>query len=177
MASTATKADPVALLKEDHTLVKGLFDKFESAKSEGPKVKAARQALIELKVHAAIEEEIFYPAFDKQLGNKEAHEVYLEAEEEHHVAHMLIAELDGLADDDEHFEAKFTVLAENVRHHIEEEETQMLPKAKELGKELLMQLGEQMATRKKELMSAYSRGEDPMKGMMAGKMTAKAGAR
>ena len=166
MATTATK-DPVALLKEDHTMVKALFDKFESAKSEGPKVKAARQALIELKVHAAIEEEIFYPAFDKEISNKEAHEVYLEAEEEHHVAHVLIAELDALADDDEHFEAKFTVLAENVRHHIEEEETQMLPKAKALGKELLSQLGEQMATRKKELMAAYSRGEDPMKKKMA----------
>lgn len=165
MPTTATKTDPVTMLKDDHKEVKGLFDKFESARSEGPKIKAARQALIELKVHAAIEEEIFYPAFDKQLGNKEAHEVYLEAEEEHHVAHMLIAELDGLPDDDEHFEAKFTVLAENVRHHIEEEEKQMLPKAKELGKDMLMQLGEKMAARKKDLMAAYSRGEDPMKKM------------
>ena len=171
MPTTATSTDPVALLKEDHKEVKALFDKFESARSEGPKIKAARQALIELKVHAAIEEEIFYPAFDKQISNKEAHDVYLEAEEEHHVAHMLITELDALPDGDEHFEAKFTVLAENVRHHIEEEETQMLPKAKELGKEMLTQLGQQMATRKKELLAAYSRGENPMSKM------AKAGAR
>lgn len=51
---------PIQLLKSDHQAVKELFDKFESAKSEGPKVKAARQAIVELKVHAAIEEDIFY---------------------------------------------------------------------------------------------------------------------
>ncbi len=165
MATTATtKSDPVALIKADHEEVKGLFDKFESAKSQGPKVKAARQALIELKVHAAIEEEIFYPAFDKETSDKEAHDIYLEAEEEHHVAHMLVGELEALPDDDEHFEAKFTVLMENVRHHIMEEEKEMLPKAKSLGKERLEELGQQMATRKKELMAAFSRGENPMQG-------------
>ena len=170
MATSATKTDPVALIKEDHVKVKDLFEKFEQAKSSGPKVKAARQAIIELKVHAAIEEEIFYPAFDQETNEKEAHDIYLEAEEEHHVAHMLIAELDSLPDDHEHFEAKFTVLAENVKHHIQEEEKEMLPKAKGLGKERLESLGQEMATRKKELMAAYTRGEDPLKDMMAKKL-------
>lgn len=170
-ASTAT--DPIRLLKSDHDAVKELFDKFESAKSQGPKVKAARQAIVELKVHAAIEEDIFYPAFDKEMKAGEAHDIYLEAEEEHHVAHVLIAELDAMPDDHEHFEAKFTVLAENIRHHIKEEETEMLTKAKEMGKDRLAELGEQMQARKKELMSAYSRGEDPLKGKGL-KATAKA---
>lgn len=169
---TTSSTDPVALLKSDHEEVKALFDKFEKAKSQSPKVKAARQALTELKIHAAIEEEIFYPAFDKETSEKEAHDIYLEAEEEHHVAHMLIAELDGMPDDHEHFEAKFTVLAENVRHHIEEEEKEMLPKAKVLGKDRLSELGQAMASRKKELKSAYAAGQDPL-----GKTPMKAGAR
>lgn len=163
MPATAV-TDPVRLLKDDHQAVKELFDKFESARSEGPKVKAARQAIVELKVHAAIEEDIFYPAFDKEVKSSEAHDIYLEADEEHHVAHVLIAELDAMPDDHEHFEAKFTVLAENIRHHIKEEETEMLTKAKEMGKDRLAELGEQMQARKKELMAAYSRGEDPLKG-------------
>lgn len=143
--------DPVSLLKDDHKAVKALFDTFEQAKSDPPKKKAARKALIELKVHAAIEEEIFYPAFDKQLKNEEAHDIMLEAEEEHHVVHVLIAELDKMPDDHEHFDAKFTVLAENVRHHIKEEETEMLPKAAKMPAELLGRLGEQMDRRKREM--------------------------
>ena len=170
--ATAVSTDPVALLKSDHDEVKGLFDKFENAKSMAPKAKVARQAIVELKIHAAIEEEIFYPAFDKESGGEESHDIYLEAEEEHHVVHLLIAELDSMADDDEHFEAKFTVLLENVRHHIEEEESEMLPKAKSLGKERLAALGQEMAERKKELKKAYSAGEDPL-----GKSAAMAGGR
>jgi hypothetical protein len=162
--ATATKTDPVKLLKSDHEEVKGLFDKFEAARSDATKARYARQAITELKIHAAIEEDIFYPAFDAEAKSSEAHDIYLEAEEEHHVAHVLIAELDALPDDDEHFEAKFTVLAENIRHHIKEEETEMLTKAAALGKERLGELGEQMQARKMELKAAYERGEDPLKG-------------
>jgi hemerythrin superfamily protein len=153
-ATSAT--DPVALLKEDHKAVKELFDKFEQAKSDGPKKKAAREAIRELKVHAAIEEEIFYPAFDAQFEDEDSHFIKLEAEEEHHVVHVLIGELDRMRDDDEYFDAKFTVLAENVRHHIKEEETEMLPKAKALGTERLRELGTQMMARKKELTAQLS---------------------
>ncbi len=148
--ATATLTDPVTLLKEDHVKVKGLFDKFENAKSDGAKKNAARKAIAELKVHAAIEEEIFYPAYDKALSSEEAHDILLEADEEHHVVHLLIDELDRMSDDDENFDAKFTVLAENVRHHIEEEEKEMLPKASKMEKNLLTQLAEQMSIRKKE---------------------------
>jgi len=141
--------DPIAMLKEDHDEVKALFDKFESAKSASPKIKAARQAIMELKIHAAIEEEIFYPAFGQH--EKQYEDILLEGEEEHHVQHVLIGELDGMDDNDEHFDAKFTVLAENVRHHIKEEETEMLPKAAKMPGALLTDLGEQMKERKEAL--------------------------
>src|SRR5690349_882993 len=150
--ATATKTDPIKLLKSDHEEVKGLFDKFEAARSDATKARYARQAITELKIHAAIEEDIFYPAFDAEAKSSEAHDIYLEAEEEHHVAHVLIAELDALPDDDEHFEAKFTVLAENIRHHIKEEETEMLPQAKK-AKLDMEELGAQMQERKQELKS------------------------
>ena len=84
------------------------------------------RARTELKIHAALQEELFYPAVRKPVGK----EVVNEADEEHHVAKLLIAELDRMDGSESHFDAKFTVLAENVRHHIKEEEDEMLPKAK-----------------------------------------------
>src|SRR5437764_8717544 len=115
----------VALLKEDHDRVKELFDRFEEARTRPAKLKIVRAALVELKVHAAIEEELFYPAVRKPVGK----EIMNEADEEHHVAKLLTAELDAMDGSESHFDAKFKVLAENVRHHIEEEEHEMLPKA------------------------------------------------
>ena len=83
----------VKLLKADHDEVKGLFDAFEAAKGRPAKVKIVRRALTELKVHAALEEEIFYPTVRARVGK----EVMNEADEEHHVAKLLIAELDRMA--------------------------------------------------------------------------------
>jgi len=115
----------IALLKKDHDTVKGLFDKFEKAESRPAKTKIVTQALAELKTHAAIEEEIFYPAVRKPVGN----DIMNEADEEHHVAKVLIAELEEMDGHEDHYDAKFTVLAENVRHHIKEEEN--VPKVAE----------------------------------------------
>lgn len=144
--------DPIAMLKEDHVKVKGLFDEFEAARTPRSKQRIAREAIIELDVHAGIEEEIFYPAFMAESEAEETEEITLEAEEEHHVVHVLIAELkEMLGSEDPRFEAKFTVLAENVRHHIKEEETQMLPKARKLGKARLAELGAEMMQRREVL--------------------------
>ncbi len=116
----------VALLKDDHDRVQDLFDRFEQAKGRAAKTRIVRQALTELKVHAAVEEELFYPAVRKAVGK----DVMNEADEEHHVAKLLIAELDRMDGSESHFDAKFRVLAESVRHHIREEENEMLPKAR-----------------------------------------------
>lgn len=134
------------LLKEDHKRVKTLFDRFEKAKTRGAKWKIVREALEELKVHAAIEEEIFYPAVRKPVGK----DLMNEADEEHHVAKLLIAELDTMDGTESHYEAKFVVLAENVRHHIKEEENEMLPKA-EKTKVDFEALAEKMQRRKDRL--------------------------
>ena len=115
-----------ALLKKDHDTVKDLFDRFEHAEGRPAKKKIVDRALVELKVHATIEEEIFYPAIRKPVGK----DMMNEADEEHHVAKVLIAELEAMDGRETHYDAKFTVLAENVRHHIKEEEREVFPKAK-----------------------------------------------
>lgn len=136
----------ISILIKDHDRVKALFDRFEKVDAAGEKEKIIREALTELKIHAVIEEEIFYPALRKQVGK----ELMNEADEEHHVARVLIAELDRDGRTDDHREAKFTVLAESVRHHIREEENEMLPKAK--GIEIDFEaLGRQMLERKADL--------------------------
>lgn len=115
------------LLKKDHDTVKDLFDQFENAEGRPAKKKIVDQALAELKVHAAIEEEIFYPAVRRPVGK----DTMNEADEEHHVAKVLIAELEEMDGRETHYDAKFTVLAENVRHHIKEEEGEVFSKAKD----------------------------------------------
>jgi hemerythrin-like domain-containing protein len=136
----------IAILIRDHDKVKALFDSFEKAESSAEKEKIICEAVTELKIHAGIEENIFYPAVRKQVGK----DLMNEADEEHHVARVLIAELDLSGSADDHREAKFTVLAESVRHHIKEEEGEMLPKAKSLHIDF-EKLGQQMLERKKEL--------------------------
>jgi len=136
----------IAILLKDHDKVKALFDKFEKAKSTAQKEKLIAAALDELKLHAIVEEEIFYPAIRKHVGK----DVMNEADEEHHVARVLIAELDHGRRNDDHRHAKFTVLAENVRHHIGEEEREVLPKAKALKLDFEA-LGQQILERKADL--------------------------
>ena len=136
----------IAILLKDHDHVKELFDTFEKAKSTAEKEKIIAAALTELKMHAVIEEEIFYPAVRAHVGK----DLMNEADEEHHVARVLIAELDRDGRANDHRDAKFTVLSENVRHHIKEEENEVLPKAKELKIDFEA-LGRRMLERKTSL--------------------------
>src|SRR6202049_4733516 len=145
---TNEENDAIAMLKRDHDNVKALFDQFEKAERKAEKQKIVKQALEELRIHSTLEEELFYPAVREQLKNG----IMNEADEEHHVAKVLIAELDAMNVDNDHFDAKFTVLSESVRHHIKEEEDQMLPKVRDLKIDF-QALGERMQRRKDELKS------------------------
>jgi hypothetical protein len=144
-----TAPNAISLLKSDHQAVKELFDKFEESSNSSAKVKIVEKALMELKVHAAVEEQLFYPALRQVIDDKEG--IMEEADEEHHVAKVLIAELEKMTGDEQHWEAKFKVLAESVRHHIKEEEGKMFRQARETEIDLGT-LGDQMATLKEELM-------------------------
>jgi hemerythrin superfamily protein len=145
--------DAMSLLKEDHRKVKKLLAELESTTERGVKTREELFMKVkqELVVHEAIEEEIFYPALKEHPKTKE---IALEGYEEHHVVDTVMAEIEGVAYDDEKWGAKFTVMKENLEHHIEEEEGEMFKQAKQVfGQDELTQLGESMKARKEDLMS------------------------
>lgn len=142
--------DAITLLKNDHKAVNELFKKFEKAGDNAHKTKAklVEQIIHELAVHAAIEELAFYP-FIKGVSPDLTDDV-LESLEEHHVVKWLLSELEGMSPKDERFDAKVTVLIENVRHHVEEEEQDMFPRVRKmLSRSDLQELGEALANAKK----------------------------
>jgi hemerythrin-like domain-containing protein len=145
---TKDKTNAIAMLKEDHEKVKELFEKFENANGSATKTKIVADALMELKVHATVEEQLFYPAVRQQIDDEEG--IMDEADEEHHVAKVLIAELEKMRGDEGHWEAKFKVLAESVRHHIKEEEGKVFKEAKKTDIDFDI-LGGRMANLKAEL--------------------------
>jgi hemerythrin superfamily protein len=137
--------DAITLLKDDHRTVKGLFRKFEQAgdRAYATKQKLVEQITEELSVHAAIEEQIFYPSVRQAI--EEAEGDVLESLEEHHIVKWTLSELEGMDPKDERYDAKVTVLIESVRHHIGEEEGDMFPKVrKALSRTQLAELGDLM---------------------------------
>jgi hemerythrin superfamily protein len=137
------------MLAEDHKKVKKMFDQFEKIKEEDDD---AKQMLIEkccaeLTIHAQLEEELFYPALRNTI---EELDLVDEAEVEHATAKQLISELSSMQPGDALYEAKFTVLGEYVKHHIEEEEKEIFAKAKKSGLDLEA-MAEEAKERKMEL--------------------------
>ena len=142
--------DAIALLKADHADVEKLFKRFESLGPRAKKTKAdvAQKVISALSQHAVIEEQILYPTVRERLPDEE--DTVLESLEEHHVVKWVLSELDGLTPDDERFDAKFTVMAESVRHHVKEEERELFPKLRKgFKKAELDALGEQLAAAKR----------------------------
>jgi iron-sulfur cluster repair protein YtfE (RIC family) len=146
-------ADPMRILKDDHERVDSLFKRFEKLRSETDnpeKEMIVRQACAELKIHATLEEEIFYPAAREILVEEYA-DIMDEAEVEHASIKDLVEQLESIGDDGPLFDAKFIVLAEYVRHHVKEEEGEMFPKLKKAKLLDAEALAEEMKTRREEL--------------------------
>ena len=130
------------MLKEDHQAVERLFKRFEKAGDRvfAEKRRLADQIVEALSRHAAIEEQVFYPVARATVPGTE--DVVLESLEEHHIVKWVLSELDGMDPAGERFDAKMTVLIENVRHHVEEEEHEFFPKVRaELDRKALAELG------------------------------------
>ena len=142
--------DAIALLKEDHQRVKKAFKEFEKMDHEDSEaVKAlVTEVCQELKVHTMLEEELFYRAVRAAIDDDD---IMNEATVEHQSAKDLIEQLEKMEPDDPMYVAMFTVLGEYVMHHVEEEEGEMFPEAREADLDL-KELGEQMKARKEELM-------------------------
>jgi hemerythrin superfamily protein len=137
--------DAIVLLKDDHKQIRKLFRDFHAAgeNAESRKGEIVDQILEALTVHTYIENEGMYPAVRELLPAVE--DDVLESYEEHHVADVLCMELAAMEPSDERFDAKTTVLIENVTHHIEEEEDEWFPQVREaLGRKQLQEIGARM---------------------------------
>jgi hemerythrin superfamily protein len=149
--STESKAqDAVALLMADHKKVKALFSQFKKLRESGganEKSAIVEQICTELKIHTAIEEELFYPAVRAAIDDGDLMD---EALVEHAGAKELIAQLEDADPAEELYDAKVTVLGEQIDHHVEEEEGEMFPKAKR-SKLDTSALGAKMLDRQMEL--------------------------
>lgn len=117
----------LSMLLDDHREVKKLFKAFQQEKDTGAPEQIVREACEKLTVHTQLEEELFYP-FVRENGGEAFQDLLDEAVVEHASAKDLIHQLSGMQPDDDLFAAKFTVLAEYVSHHVEEEETELFPK-------------------------------------------------
>lgn len=151
-----TTVDAIALLISDHQKVKKLFEKFEKLKDDNSqndlKLDIVEEICLELKIHAQVEEEIFYPAMRAATDDKKLMD---EADVEHAAAKHLLSQLEAMEPGDDHYDAIVTVLGEEIDHHIKEEENKMFPKAKKAKIDTQM-LGQQIAQRKEELSADFS---------------------
>jgi len=190
--------DALALLKKDHQTVEKLFARFE----KNPSKAIADKFVRELSIHAAVEEQLFYPAIRKAAEEnklEEADDKVLEALEEHHVAKWVLSEIEKLDEDDERFEAKCMVLIESVRHHVKEEEGELFRSVRRLMKRnQLAELGRLMQKAKKiaptrphprapdeppgnllagGMAAVMDKGRDMIKGLANGRARRKSGGR
>jgi hemerythrin-like domain-containing protein len=142
--------DAIVILRDDHKQVRALFREFEKPSTTKPRKGAIVKKVIELlTIHTYIENEVMYPEVRRLLPDLE--DDILESYEEHHVADVLVMELAALKPGDERFEAKTTVLIENVRHHMDEEEQDWFPQVRDgLSRTQLRDLGEQLLAAKKK---------------------------
>lgn len=147
--SAQRPADAIKLLKADHKEVKGWFKQYERLDAKAEKQALAEKICMALTVHAQIEEEIFYPAARAAISDGD---MFDEAEVEHGSAKQLIAEIRAMKVGDRLFDAKVIVLGEYIAHHVQEEEEEMFPEARDSDLDLKA-LGVQLAARKAALMA------------------------
>lgn len=175
----AKSQDAITMLTADHKKVKKLFSDFDKIKESGSddeKSAVVEQICNELSIHAEIEEEIFYPAVREAIDESDLMD---EALVEHAGAKVLIAQLKDMDPEDDLYDAKVTVLGEQINHHVEEEEGEMFPQAKKSGVDT-EGLAEQMLQRKTALLQemgindkAAEDGEEEPEGSAGNRATRK----
>lgn len=152
-ASAAGMLDAIDLLTEDHRKVDELFEDYDASKDEADdraKEERVAEICLELTIHASVEEEIFYPAAREALESEDDAETLDEAEVEHQTIKDLVEQLQAMSAGEELYDAKVKVLAEYVKHHVQEEEGELFP-ALRGGDADLEALGAELAQRKEEL--------------------------
>lgn len=149
----------ITMLKSDHATVKRLLRELDETTERAVKTREALVSRIEreLKTHAQVEEEVFYPAFLAVTENTEAEDMFYEAAEEHHVADMVLPALKAANPKSHEFAAKAKVLKDLIEHHIREEEGQMFPHARKMFSDAqLRELGDLMQARRETIEAMWS---------------------
>ena len=141
----------ITMLKSDHATLKRLLRELNGTTDRAVKERERLVSQIEqeVKMHAQVEEEVFYPAFLAKTENTDAEDMFYEAAEEHHVVDMVLPALKAANPKSHEFEAKAKVLKDLLEHHIKEEEGEMFVKARAIfSDEQLRELGDLMQARK-----------------------------
>ena len=146
-------ADAIALLKADHQRVRDLFSQYESAGEPSTKQVIAEQVFTVLEVHAQLEENVFYPAYETMTG-KNGTQLVADSRLAHEHVKDLLIELQGIDLDEEEFEAKFQELMHTVEQHVAQEEDEMFPEAEQILADRLTDLCNDMVALKQQLMTA-----------------------
>lgn len=158
-AAANTRTRILNELKDDHKRIKKAYRDFQKQDHhEDPQACAplVEQVLSELRVHAALEEELLYPAARGQVAEEDLID---EAEVEHEMLHVLIEQLSLMDPEDDLYAARFTVLCEYLVHHVKEEEGEIFPQL-ERARLDWEALGREMDERRQELMSAEGRAHE-----------------
>lgn len=166
MAQSYEEMDAIALLKADHRRVEDIFAQFEAARSPAKKQALALQACLELKVHTAIEEEIFYPACRGKIEEDLLNEAYVE----HDGAKTLINDIEAASPEDDFYDAKVKVLSEEIEHHVAEEEKRsegMFAQARAAGLDMDA-LADAMRARRVTAIEEYQAGKPAVTRTMHG---------
>jgi hemerythrin-like domain-containing protein len=149
----------ITMLKSDHATVKRLLRELNETTDRAVK---ERERLVselerEIKTHAQVEEEVFYPAFKAATEKTDDVDMFYEAAEEHHIVDMVLPALKSANPKSHEFEAKAKVLKDLIEHHIKEEENQMFAAARRVfDDDQLRELGDLMATRKESIQMMWS---------------------
>ena len=144
----------ITMLKADHAKLKRLLRELSETTNRGVKTREelVRQIERNLKTHAQLEEEVFYPAFKAVAEDREEEDLFYEAEEEHHVVDMVLPALKAANPRSNEFKAKAKVLKDLVEHHIREEEGEMFKAAQQLfDADQMRELSELMTSRRETI--------------------------
>src|SRR5687767_11943676 len=159
MATKKKQIDAITLLKTDHKKVRALLETLDQTKAAARRTKLLGQIETEIKAHARIEEEIFYPAFKAKAEESEQLETYYEAQEEHGLVDIILPKAKDSDPATEEFGARAKVLMDLVVHHAKEEEKEMFKQARELfDRGELQSLGAQMERRRRQIVRELKSG-------------------
>jgi hypothetical protein len=146
----------ITMLKSDHAAVKRLLRELNASKNVRQRERLCSEIERELKTHAQIEEELFYPAFKAAAKKTEDQSLFYEAAEEHHLVDIELPSLMAANPKSHEFEAKAKVLQDLIEHHVKEEEGEMFVSARKLFSDAeLRELGDLMAARKETIQAMW----------------------